>query len=101
MTASSQSFFLAKKSALMAMTMTALTITVNVNADDMSRSVTSNGNFLAYTNSASVTPISQDKVYLFPKKKNFRARYRRLSKSEWFKNTYNGKTLGEILTVEE
>lgn len=98
MTTSSQSFFLAKSSALMAMT--ALTINTNI-GDLIFHNLTSNGNMLAYTSSASMTSSSQDKVYLFPKTRNFRERYRRLSHSKWFENTYHGKTLGEIAIVEE
>lgn len=94
MTKSSQSVY-----ALMAMTMTALS--VNANASNLNHSLTANAYSFAYASSASETPILQDKTYLFPKKKNFRERYKRLSQSKWFKKTYNGKTLGEIITVEE
>ena len=91
MTKSSQSFY-----AFMAMTMTALS--VNANASDLNSDFTANACSFAYT---SDEPILQDKIYLFPKKKNLRERYKRLSQSKWFKKTYNGKTLGEIITVEE
>lgn len=98
-TASSQNFYLAKRYTLMAMTMTALT--VNANTGTLGQSSTQSGNILVYSNDTSVTPILQDKTYFFSKKKNFRERYKRISQSKWFKNTYNGKTLGEIMTVEE
>ena len=98
-TASSQNFFLAKRYTLMAMTMTALTVSANTGT--FSQSSTQSGNMLVYSNYTGVTPILQDKAYWFPKKKNFRERYKRISQSKWFKNTYNGKTLGEIMTVEE
>lgn len=97
MTKSSQSFY-----AFMAMTMTALS--VNANASELNSDFTANACSFAYTSSASSAsdePILQDKIYLFPKKKNLRERYKRLSQSKWFKKTYNGKTLGEIITVEE
>lgn len=94
MTKSSQSVY-----AFMAMTMTALS--VNANASGLSSDFTANAYSFAYTNSASDEPILQDKIYLFPKKRNFRERYKRLSQSKWFKKTYSGKTLGEIITVEE
>lgn len=94
MTKSSQSVY-----AFMAMTMTALS--VNANACELNSGFTANAYSFAYTSSASDEPISQDKIYLFPKKKSFRDRYKRLSQSKWFKETYNGKTLGEIITVEE
>lgn len=99
MTSSSQSFWATKRSALMVMTMTALT--VNANTGNLSQSLTPNGNSLPHVSYPSVIPVSQERVYKFPKKKDFRARYSRLAKSEWFKNIYNGKTLGEIITVEE
>lgn len=94
MTKSSQSFY-----AFMAMTMTALS--VNANACELNSDFTANACSFAYTSSASDEPILQDKIYLFPKKKNLRERYKRLSQSKWFKKTYKGKTLGEIITVEE
>lgn len=94
MTRSSQSVY-----ALMAMTMTALS--VNANAHDLSHGLTASANPFVWTSSASETSISQDGAYVFPKKKNFRERYKRISQSKWFGNTYRGKTLGEIMTVEE
>ncbi|WP_317573360.1 hypothetical protein [Segatella copri] len=98
MTVSSQSFF-AKKCALMAMTMTALT--VNANPVDTGLGFAANGNSLAFCSFESNTQMQQDNIYLFPKKKNLRERYKRISQSNWFNSTYNGKTLGEILTIEE
>lgn len=94
MTKSSQSFY-----ALMAMTMTAFN--VNANVGDFTHGLTANANSFAYIGSACETSIPQDKTYLFPKKKNFRERYKRLSQSKWFRNTYSGKTLGEVMAVEE
>lgn len=94
MTKSSQSVY-----ALMAMTMTALS--VNANAGNLSHSLSANEYSFAFANSASETSISQGTTYVFPKKKNYRDRYKRLSQSKWFENTYLGKTLGEIMTVEE
>jgi hypothetical protein len=33
-------------------------------------------------------------------KKDFKSRYRNISQSEWFKEAYEGKTLGDVLNIE-
>ena len=34
-------------------------------------------------------------------KKDFRERYKRISKSEWFKKAYDGKSIGEVIPIVE
>ena len=45
--------------------------------------------------------LGTDKVYVFTQKKNFRERYRRISKSEWFKRTHSGMSIGDVIFIEE
>ncbi len=34
-------------------------------------------------------------------RKSIRDRYRRIAKSQWFKNAYDNRSIGEVLTIEE
>ncbi len=42
----------------------------------------------------------QETRYTNPDKKSFRARYAKMAKSEWFKNAYENKSVGEIIEVD-
>ena len=89
---SSQGFY-----ALVAVT----ALSVSANAGNLDWGLTAGVNSFAYTNHVCETSILQDRIYVFPKKKDFRERYKRLSQSKWFRNIYSGKSLGEIMTIEE
>lgn len=41
------------------------------------------------------TAASQDEVVIVKRKKSYRARYRKISNSDWFGQHYNNKSLGE------
>ena len=73
----------------------------NTNATNLDNSLSANGNYLSITSSACDIQKMPDATYYLPQKKDYRDRYKRLSKSKWFKNTYQGKSLGEIITIEE
>ena len=45
--------------------------------------------------------LSTDKKNVYVQKKNFRERYRRIAKSEWFKRTHSDMSIGEVMSVEE
>lgn len=45
--------------------------------------------------------LGTDKIYTFAQKKNFRERYKRIAKSEWFKRTHSGMSIGEVMSIEE
>lgn len=45
--------------------------------------------------------LGSDKTYSFYIRKNFRERYKKISRSEWFKKTHLGMNLGEVMTIED
>lgn len=100
MTTSSQNYLLTKRGALMAMSLTtALTINANSNYDCNPQMT--DGKVLAYNVMSNENTTSPDNIYVLPEKKNFRERYKRISQTKWFQRTYENKTLGEIITIEE
>lgn len=42
----------------------------------------------------------QETRYMNPNKKSFRERYTRMVNSEWFKKTYDNKSVGDIIEVD-
>lgn len=42
----------------------------------------------------------QETRYVSPKKKNFRKRYARMAKSDWFKRAYDNKSIGDVIDVD-
>lgn len=46
------------------------------------------------------TTYVQEIRYTNPDKKNFRERYARMVKSEWFQKAYNNKSVGDIIEVD-
>ena len=100
MTISSQNFLTAKRGAIMAMTLTTA-LTMNANNYEDNQLLMTDGETLAYNQVICENTATQNKTYVLPQKKNFRERYKRISQTKWFKRTYKGKTLGEIITVEE
>ena len=46
-------------------------------------------------------PMQNLKAITYKRKRNFRELYGRISKSEWFKNAYENKSLGDRILIEE
>ena len=46
------------------------------------------------------TTYVQEIRYTNPNRKSFRERYARMVKSEWFKKTYDNKSVGDIIEVD-
>ena len=45
--------------------------------------------------------LSADKKRVSIQKKNFRERYKRIAKSDWFKRTHSGMSMGEVISIDE
>lgn len=99
MTISSQSFWFNKYSILTMSFATAFS--VNAIAQDLSECSTINSCITIQTELISTESLGTDKTYSFPTKKNFRERYKKIAKSEWFRKTHSGMSAGEIMTIEE
>ncbi len=44
---------------------------------------------------------SLSNVYAFPSKRSYRDRYKKIAQSQWFKQTHENMSLGEIMGCEE
>lgn len=100
MTISSQNFLTVKRGEFTAKTLTNA-LTMNANNYEDNQLLMTDGKTLAYNQVICENTATQNKTYVLPQKKNFRKRYKRISQTKWFKGTYNGKTLGEKIDIDD
>lgn len=99
MTISSQSFWRNKYSILTVSLASAFS--ANAMAQNLEEFPTVNSCITIQTDLISTKSLGTDKTYSFPTKKSFRERYKRIARSEWFRKTHLGMSVGEIMTIEE
>lgn len=98
MTISSQNFLIVKRGEFTAK----LTVsTMNANNYEDNQLLMTDGKTLAYNQVICENAVTQNKTYILPQKKNFRKRCKRISQTKWFNGTYNGKTLGEKIDIDD
>lgn len=96
----SQYFWLNRHSVL-AMSFFATAFTVNAKPKEPVIGSSDDSGFAIHVEYSIHDTLGTDKIYAFVQKKNFRERYKRIAKSEWFRKTHSGMSIGEVMSIEE
>lgn len=97
---SSQEFKINKSHLFLATFVVAFSTNAMPNSDYQNGTQSMSNNRVSLNYSGGVNSMQDLKAITYKRKRNFRELYGRISKSEWFKNVYENKSLGDRMLIE-